>query len=139
MKTTSKIGLPPQIFCPPPPLKKVPEIVLMTSHPDSHMTTDVKPDMLSGVRTGNGILRDRYDIRGIAHAHTNRKDHIFMQRRLGQIFTYILKWGQGTCTLTKQTQRWTYSALRYFIRAKMSYWLTLGFKIFLQGSSFPFA
>ena len=58
----------------------------MTSHLDSHMTTDVKPDMLSGVQTGNGIPHDRYNMRGIAHAHTNRKDDIFMQRQLGQIF-----------------------------------------------------
>ena len=69
----------------------------MTSHLDSQMTTDVKPDMLSGVQTGNGIPHDRYNIRGMAHAHTNRKDDIFMQRRLGQIFTCMLEWGQGTC------------------------------------------
>ena len=54
----------------------------MTSHLDSHTTTDVKPDMLSGVQTRNGIQHDRYKIRGIAHARTNRKDDIFMQRRL---------------------------------------------------------
>ena len=46
------------------------------------MTTDVKPDILLGVQTGNGIPHDRYNIRGIAHAHTNKKDDIFMQRRL---------------------------------------------------------
>ena len=51
----------------------------MTSHLDSHTTTDVKPDMLSGVQTRNGIAHDRYNF---AHAHTNRKDDIFMQRRL---------------------------------------------------------
>ena len=28
---------------------------MMTSHLDSHTTTDVKPDMLSGVQTRNGI------------------------------------------------------------------------------------
>ena len=54
----------------------------MTSHLDSHTTTDVKPDMLSCVQTGNGIPPDRYNIRGIAHGHTNRKYNIFMQRRL---------------------------------------------------------
>ena len=54
----------------------------MTSHLDSHTTTDVKPDMLSGVQTGSGIPHDRYNIRGIAHARTNKKDDIFMQRRL---------------------------------------------------------
>ena len=58
MKTTSKIGLPPKIIL-PPPLKKLPEIFLMTSHLDSHMTTDVKPDMLSGVQSGNGISHDK--------------------------------------------------------------------------------
>ena len=71
------------------------------SHLDSHTTTDVKPDMLLGVQTGNGIPDDKYDIRGIAHAPTNRKDDIFTQRRLGQIFTCILKWGQGTCKKSK--------------------------------------
>ena len=68
---------------------------LMTSHLDSHTTTDVKLDMLSGVQTGNGIPHDRYNIRGIAHVRTNRKDDIFMQRRLGQIFICILEWGKG--------------------------------------------
>ena len=86
----------------------------MTSHLDSHITTDVKPDMLSGVQTGNGIPHEIYNIRGIAHVCPSRKDNIFMQRRLVQSFTYILEWGQGTCTLTKHTQRWTYSALLYF-------------------------
>ena len=69
----------------------------MTSPLDSHGTTDIKPEMLSGVQTGNGTPHDKYDIRGIAHARTNRKDDIFMQRRLGQIFTCILDWGQRTC------------------------------------------
>ena len=68
----------------------------MTSHLDSHTTTDVKPDMLSGVQTGNGIPHDRYNICGIAHGRTNRKDNIFMQRQLAQSFTHILEWGQ-TC------------------------------------------
>ena len=52
----------------------------MTSHLNSHGTTDIKPKMLSGVE--NGTPHDKYDIRGIAHAYTNRKDDIFMQRRL---------------------------------------------------------
>ena len=67
----------------------------MTSHLDSRTTTDVKPDMLSGVQTGNGITHDSYNIGGIAHVRTNRKDDIFMQRRLGQIFKSILEWGKG--------------------------------------------
>ena len=54
----------------------------MTSHLDSHTTTDVKPEMIPGVLTGNGIPHDEYNIRGIVHKCTNRKDNIFMQRRL---------------------------------------------------------
>ena len=54
----------------------------MTSHLNSHGTTNFKPEMLSGVKTGNGIQHNRYDIPGIAHARTNRKDDIFMQIRL---------------------------------------------------------
>ena len=52
--------------------------------------------MLSGVQTGNGIPHDRHNIRGFAHAGTHRRDDIFMQRQLGQIFTYIMECGQGT-------------------------------------------
>ena len=73
----------------------------MTFHLDSHGTTDIKPEMLSGVRTGNSTPHDKYDIRGIAHAQTNRKDNIFMQRQQGQIFTCIFEWGQGTCKKSK--------------------------------------
>ena len=84
----------------------------MTSHLNSHRTTDIKPEMLSGVQTENGTPHDKYNIRGIAHVRTNRKDDIFMHRRLVQSFTYILEWGQVTCTLTKHARRWTYFALR---------------------------
>ena len=41
----------------------------MPSHLDSCMTTDIKPDMLSGVQTGNGIPHDRYN-RYLARAYT---------------------------------------------------------------------
>ena len=71
----------------------------MTAYLKSHRTTDIKPEMLSGVQTGNGTPHDKYNIRGIAHARTNRKDNIFMQRRLVQNFTFILEWGQETCSL----------------------------------------
>ena len=86
----------------------------MTSHSDSHTITDIKPEIIPGGQTGNGIPHDKYNIRGIAHVCTNRKDNIFMQGRLVQSFKYILEWGQGTCTLRKHTLRWTYSALRHF-------------------------
>ena len=84
----------------------------MTSHLNSHRTTDIEPEMLSAVQTGNGTPHDKYNICRIAHAQTNRKYDIFMQRRLVQNFTFILDWGQGTCSLTKHTWRWAYS--RYF-------------------------
>ena len=52
----------------------------MTSHLNSHRTTDITPEMLSGVQTGNGTPHDKYNIHGIANARTNRKDDIFMQK-----------------------------------------------------------
>ena len=75
--------------------------------------------MLSGVQTRNGTPHDKYNIRGIAHVCTNRKDDIFMQRRLVQNCTFILEWGQGTSSLTKHTRCWTYSALQYFLGVVM--------------------
>ena len=54
----------------------------MTSHRDIHTTTDVKPEMIPSIQTRNGIPHDKCNFRGIAHAHTNKKDAIFMQRRL---------------------------------------------------------
>ena len=54
----------------------------MTSHLDSHTTTDVKPDMLSGVQTGNGIPHDRYNLCRIAYARTNRKYDILSSLEL---------------------------------------------------------
>ena len=93
---------------------------LMTSHLNSHRTTDIKPEMLSGVQTGNGTPHDEYNIYGNAHARTNRKDYICMQRQLVQNFTFILQWGQETCSLTKHTWRRyfslhaAYSALQHF-------------------------
>ena len=67
----------------------------MTSHLNSHGTIDIKPEMLSGVQTGNGTPHDKYNLHGIAHGRTNRKD-IFMQRGLVQNFIFILEWGEGT-------------------------------------------
>ena len=54
----------------------------MTSHHDSHTPTDVKPEMIPSVQTGNGIPHDKYYVCGIAHVHTDRKDDIFMQRQM---------------------------------------------------------
>ena len=54
----------------------------MTSHRDSHTTTDVNLEIIPGVLTGNEIPHDKCNIHGIAHARTNTKDNIFMQRPL---------------------------------------------------------
>ena len=43
----------------------------MTSPHDSHTTTDVKPEVIPGVKTGNLIPHDKYNIRGIVHTLTN--------------------------------------------------------------------
>ena len=52
---------------PPPPSKNITCNFFMTSHLDSHRTTDIKPEMLSGVQTGNGTPHDKYNICSIAH------------------------------------------------------------------------
>ena len=83
----------------PPPLKKIlPDFFLITSHLNSDGTTDIKPEMLSGVQTGNGTPH--------AHARTNRKDDIFMKRRLVQNFTFILEWGQGDFFIDEAHTAW---------------------------------
>ena len=94
MKKTSEMGTTSKMK-----IKNYLKSYLMTSHHDSHTITDVKPEIIPGVQTGNGIPHDKYNIPGIAHARTNRKDDIFMQRRLVQNFTFILEWGQGTFLL----------------------------------------
>ena len=105
--------LTPQQFW-PSSNKVITWIFLKTSHLDSDTTNDAKPEMLLGVQIGNILPHDEYDICSIAHERTYRKDNIFMQRRPVQSFTYILELGWGTCTLTKHTRGWTYSALQYF-------------------------
>ena len=51
----------------------------MTSYCDSHTSTDVKPEIMPRVKARNGNPHDKYNLRGIAHVRTNRKDEIFMQ------------------------------------------------------------
>ena len=119
MKTTIKTKTTLNLIYLAHPLKRILPEIFLTSHLNSHRTTDIKPEMLSGVQTGNGTLHDKCNIHGIAHARTNRKDDFFMQRRLVQNFTFILEWGQGTCSLTKQTRRWAYS-LYCFLHAAYS-------------------
>ena len=104
MKMTLKPRRPQKNNLPPNLREYYLKFFLMTSHLNSHLTTNIKLEMLSGVQTGNGTPHDKYNIRGIAHAQTNRKDDIFMQRRLVQ--NIYIGVGQGTCSLTKHTRRW---------------------------------
>ena len=92
----------------------------MTSHRDNHTTTDVKPEIIPGFQTGKGIPYDKYDMRGIAHVRTNIKDDIFMQRQLGQIFTCIQEWGQGTCKKSKPFPARAYTTLVVLVFATFS-------------------
>ena len=41
---------------------ELPEKLLMTSHLDGHITTDLKPDMPSGIKTGNRMPHDQPEI-----------------------------------------------------------------------------
>ena len=105
-KTSKKIG---------PPLKRIlPEIFLMTSHLNSHGTTDIKPEMLSGVQTGHGTPHDKYNIRGIARAYKQKRRHFHAKTTGAKLYIFIGV-GQGTCLLTKHTRHWAYS--RYFFPA----------------------
>ena len=80
----------------------------------------IKMKMLWGVQTGNGTPNDKYYIRSIAHARTNRKDDIFMQN-----FTLTLEWGKGlvhwqSTHCAEHIPRFfplhaAYSALRHFL------------------------
>ena len=52
--------------------------MLMTIHLDCSAITDCKPEMLSGVETGNIIPVDELNLRGIAHAHTYTEKTTFL-------------------------------------------------------------
>ena len=60
----------------------------MTSNHDSHTTTDAKPDMLSGVQTGNGIPHDKYNICGIAHAPKQKRRHFHTKATVSRQSTH---------------------------------------------------
>ena len=77
----------PSNYFAPTPLKKLPEIFLMTSDLDSHTATDVKSDMLSGVKTGNGIPHSRYTALPM-HAQT-KKQHCHAKMTRANLYMYI--------------------------------------------------
>ena len=92
---TKKRRRPQKKICPPPLQEYYLQFFFMTSHLTSHRTTDIKPEMLPRVQTGNGTPHDRYDICGIAHVRTNGKDDIFMQRRLCKALHIYGSGGEG--------------------------------------------
>ena len=60
------------------------------------MTSKNEDDMLSGFHTGNGIPHYTYNICGIAHVCTNRKDDIFHAKTTRvNLYICILEWGKG--------------------------------------------
>ena len=61
----------------------------MTSHLNSHGTTDIKPEMLSGVQTGNGTSHGKYNIRGIARAHKQKRRHFHAKTTSAKLYYYI--------------------------------------------------
>ena len=72
------------------PLKRVlPEIFLMTFHLNSHGTNDIKPEMLSGVQTGNGTPHDKCNICGIARAHKQKRRHFHAKTTSAKLYYYI--------------------------------------------------
>ena len=88
MKATSIIGLPPQIILPTLPLKSYLNFIGMTSHLDSHTTTDVKPDMLSGVQTKNGFHMIDIIYVALPCVHKQKK---YMECKVLQILTFFSK------------------------------------------------
>ena len=75
----------------------------MTSHLDSHTTTDDKPDNLSDVKTGNGIPHDTYNVRGIAYAHKQKRRHFHEKTTRANHYMYIVG-GAKDRTLHELTQ-----------------------------------
>ena len=69
----------------------------MTSHRDSHNTTDVKPEMIPGLYAGNGISHDEYNIAALSIGVQTEK------------MTFSCK---DDCTLTNHTGRWNGQAGR---------------------------
>ena len=63
------------MFCPLPyyNIIKLPGFFLTISHLDSHTTTDVKPEMLLDVQTGNIIPHDEFITRHCAFGRITEK------------------------------------------------------------------
>ena len=61
----------------------------MTSHLNSHGTTDIKSEMLSGVQTGNGTPHDKYNLRGIARVHKQKRRHFHAKTTSAKLYYCI--------------------------------------------------
>ena len=61
MKKTSEMGTTSKMK-----IKNYLKFYLMTSHHDSHTITDVKPEIIPGVQTRNGIPHDIHNICGMS-------------------------------------------------------------------------
>merc|ERR1712208_205332 len=60
----------------------------MTIHLDCYATTDCKPEVLSGVETGNRIPHDELILRGIAHicTHIQKRRHFYAKTTNANIY-----------------------------------------------------
>merc|ERR1711954_614159 len=62
----------------------------MTSYLNSRGTTDIKPEMLSSVQTGNGTPHDKYNIRIICPcAHKQKRRHFHAKMTSAKLYIYI--------------------------------------------------
>ena len=57
---------------------------MLSSSLDSHGTTDIKPEMSSGVQTGNGTSHDKYNIRG-----KQKRRHFYAKTTSAKLYIYI--------------------------------------------------
>ena len=63
---------------------------MKTSDLDSHTTNDVKPEILSGVKTRNRVPHDEYNVRGIAHACIQKRRHFHEKATSAKLYIYIV-------------------------------------------------
>ena len=61
----------------------------MTSNLDSHRTTDIKPEMLSGVQTGNGTPHVIKYTRHCPCAHIQKRRHFHAMTINAKLYIYI--------------------------------------------------
>ena len=75
----------------------------MTSNLDSHRTTDIKPEMLSGVQTGNGTPHVIKYTRHCPCAHIQKRRHFHAKTTRANLYMSIGV-GQGTCKNLDRTR-----------------------------------